>query len=374
MPSFAWLGPLREPVRRYALSFLKQLLATPEGRRSLVVALEGQPGRAVRLPPGPQPWADPVYPDLGRAPVSHSRKATPVFITARFRSGSTLLWNIFRQVKTCTSYYEPLNERRWFDPATRGDRTDPTHSGVSDYWREYEGLTHLSRHYDERWIDHQLYMGEDFHAPALRAYVDALIEAAPGAAVLQFNRVDFRVAWLRKQFPEARLIHLYRHPRDQWCSSLVRPRDVPRDVGVTQFRAFDHFYLLPWAEDLSYTFPLLNPAEAEHPYDLFYLIWKLSYAFGRAYADLSVGFEQLAAEPRTEIPRLMSVARIRDYDLESVVKVVVPQATGKWRAYADEDWFVTREARCEALLAAYFRRAQTPEPVVPVSGAEIRSA
>ena len=39
--------------------------------------------------------------------------------------------------------------------------------------------------------------------------------------MLQFNRADLRVAWLRQQFPQAKLIHLYRHPRDQWLSVFV---------------------------------------------------------------------------------------------------------------------------------------------------------
>lgn len=78
------------------------------------------------------------YPWLGRS----NRRAAgppPVFVTARFRTGSTLLWNIFRHVDDCTAYYEPLNERRWFDHSLRREWVDPTHTGVEDYWREYDG-------------------------------------------------------------------------------------------------------------------------------------------------------------------------------------------------------------------------------------------
>ena len=81
-----------------------------------------------------------------------SDRSDLVIITGRFRSGSTLLWNLFRQAGGFTAYYEPLNERRWFDPTARGDRTDSTHRNVSDYWREYDGLEALSRFYREDWI------------------------------------------------------------------------------------------------------------------------------------------------------------------------------------------------------------------------------
>jgi hypothetical protein len=326
----------------------------------LFVALHGQTGQAITPSELQAHAADHVYPDLGQSSSGQTASHAPVFITARFRTGSTLLWNFFRHVEGCTSYYEPLNERRWFDASTRGDRIDRTHVGVEDYWREYAGLSRLSQYYDERWIDHQLYMDADFHAPALRAYIQTLIEAAPGRAVLQFNRVDFRLPWLRKQFPEATLIHLFRHPRDQWCSSLVDPTRVPRNVSVRDFGPLDEFYLINWARDLSYVFPMLNPDEAEHPYDLFYLIWKLSYAFGRAYADMSVGFEQLSENPRSEVPRLMAAAGVERYDLERLNKLVTPQPSGKWRQWADQQWFADREARCEEVLDAYFRQVELP--------------
>jgi hypothetical protein len=70
--------------------------------------------------------AEPVpYPDLARFEAADAPAGpAPIFVTGRFRSGSTLLWNIFRHIDGCTSYYEPLNERRWFDPGRRGDRID----------------------------------------------------------------------------------------------------------------------------------------------------------------------------------------------------------------------------------------------------------
>ena len=82
-------------------------------------------------------------PTSGRgAELSPSHRSDVVIVTGRFRSGSTLLWNLFRQAGGFTAYYEPLNERRWFDPTARGDRTDSTHRNVSDYWREYDGSRH----------------------------------------------------------------------------------------------------------------------------------------------------------------------------------------------------------------------------------------
>ena len=95
--------------------------------------------------------------------ISHRDDA--IFITARFRSGSTLLWNLFRHVDGMTAYYEPFNERRWFDPSSRGDRIDTTHRHVDDYWREYEGLDELGQFYRLEWINKDLLMDAEMWDP-----------------------------------------------------------------------------------------------------------------------------------------------------------------------------------------------------------------
>ena len=107
------------------------MLATDDGRRLLADSLNGVEQTK------PHTFAlslvdERVYPDLNMPAASETTVQAPVFLTGRFRSGSTLLWNLFRNVPDCTSFYEPLNERRWFDPSTRGQRVDRTHLGVEE--------------------------------------------------------------------------------------------------------------------------------------------------------------------------------------------------------------------------------------------------
>lgn len=135
----AWLGPLREGLRRQFFTLLGAALDTDDGRQLLAQVQGYAVPASVRELRGGDGSVHRRYPDLGRACPPGDPRPAPVFITARFRSGSTLLWNLFRHVPGCTAYYEPLNERRWFDPASRGDRVDKTHVGVEDYWREYKG-------------------------------------------------------------------------------------------------------------------------------------------------------------------------------------------------------------------------------------------
>jgi hypothetical protein len=171
--------------------------------------------------------------------------------------------------------------------------------------------------------------------------------------VLQCNRIDFRLPWLRQAFPGATFIHLYRHPRDQWCSTLVDPSRVPRDVTMAEFQPFDHFYLRRWAIDLQRHFPFLADNHVS-PYRIHYYIWRLSYIYGTTYSDGSIAFEDLVATPEAVIGRLAAMARV-DVDASKLASLVSTASIGRWREFADADWFCEHEAACEAVLAEFFR-------------------
>jgi hypothetical protein len=296
------------------------------------------------------------YPELGvprRAPRASDRSDV-IIVTGRFRSGSTLIWNLFRQAGGFTAYYEPLNERRWFDPIARGEQTDATHRKVSDYWREYDGLEVLGRYYDEDWIRRDLLMDANSWAPDLKQYVDILIDRAPDRPALQFNRIDFRLPWFRRHYPRAAYIHIFRQPRDQWCSTLMEDvARVPRGATMEDFRPYDKFYLSNWAEDLKYHFPFLDGRRIDHPYQLYYFIWNLSYLFARKYCDHSVQFESLVRRPDEEIPGLFRAVGVESVDLESLKKVLVAPSLGRWREYADEGWFQAHEVVCDEVIADF---------------------
>lgn len=359
------LGPLRAAVRRRYFDLVRRTALSNDGRGIAAGAL----GEAWLRPPR---FSDAVlarrpYPELGGAAPGPARPA-PVFITARFRTGSTLLWNIFRHVDACTAYYEPLNERRWFRPSLRREWVDPTHQGVEDYWREYDGLSELEALYREEWTRRRLYMDGASSDLDLQAYLDVLIARARRVPVLQFNRVDFRLPWLRAAFPRARLIHLYRNPRDQWCSALVQPASTPRDVTLDRFQPYDHFFLCPWAEDLKYHFPFLDPARRDVAYRAFYYLWKLSYYFGTTYAHHSLAFEALVEHPSQELAKLMAAARIADYDEHKLLPLIGQSRSGQWRRWADAAWFERHEAACEETLAAFWA-TRRPDPALALEQA-----
>ena len=349
---------IRKRVRAAFFSFLHRVAATDDAE-AIFSRLLRQPIGGVALAEFDSaelsltPYAD-VSPGGRTQPgLLGLSERRPVFVTGRFRSGSTLMWNLFRHVPNVTSYYEPFNERRWFDVAGRGSDVDQTHLGVSDYWAEYDHLADLGQYFDEDWKFRHLYMPASAYDVRMQRYIETMIERAPGRPVLQFNEVDFRLGWLRAWFPGVPIIHIFRHPRDQWCSTLQKEARTAARCRVRDFEAYDGFYLLRWARDLRHTFPFLSMNGDAFAYELYYQIWKISYLFGQRYAELSLRFEDLIADPRANILRILATAGMADVDVEPLVPLVSPVRTGKWRECADAEWFGEIEARVDATIARY---------------------
>jgi hypothetical protein len=281
---------------------------------------------------------------MGRA---ERRSPSPIFITARFRSGSTFLWQLFRNIDGITCYYEPLNERRWF--LEEGAlKVDSTHLGVKDYRREYQGMQDLEGIFDLNWPFRYLYMDATHHDPRLKDYIDALIGRAMGRPVLQFNRVDFRLQWLKANYPEAKIVHLYRDPREQWMSIIGKAGVIKLDASYKagQLSGDNDFYTLEWARDLRHVFPFLEPA-GRHPYEIHYLLWRLSYMFGKSLSDISIGYEELVTDFDTVMTHLLKELDIRDVNLVELAALNQGKLKNRWQEYATDDWFAEIESRCE---------------------------
>lgn len=250
---------------------------------------------------------------------------SPLFISARFRSGSTLLWQCFQRLEGFTAYYEPFNDRKWFDPKCRGNKVDTSHRGVDDYASNYDNLEHLSQSFRDHWGVRHLSLGAQANQPQMLGYIQGLIKGAADRSVLQFNRIDFRLPFLRAAFPEAVFLHLSRNPRDTWSSTL---RGVANDCDwtINSFGPYSKFYLLNWYHDLSMSYPQMwrNPSTT-HPYEIHYLIHRLSELFAYRDCDVFLHYENLEANLVAEIKRLLTSIGADTVDLSPIENLLSPR-------------------------------------------------
>lgn len=277
-----------------------------------------------------------------------------IFVTGRFRCGSTALWSAFRNLEQVTAFYEPFNERKFFDKQKRGSGVDRSHLGVNDYSAEYDSIHGLENLYSEDWTRRDLYMDENYWNPAMARFIEIMVEGATGRPVLQFNRIDFRLPWIRHTFPNAKIIHLTRDPRDQWCSTLQQPDKYPSHLPAASVPT--NFYLLSWANDLKRVMPFLHYTSETHPYQLFYYLWKASCLFGKRYAHTSISYETLAADTDTVLNHIIDSTNLGESSStrESMKSALSFNKSSKWQDYADAQWFEEHESICEYNLSRYF--------------------
>jgi hypothetical protein len=222
-----------------------------------------------------------------------------VFVTGDFCSGSTLLFTLFRKTGQYCCLYEPLHEklREYLVYGPRAERQDHHFFMEDDYYDEFRGFRDASALFDPAWGAGDLVLAPDAPADALYRYLSYLVGTAfarTPRVLLKENRMPFRLAWFKANFPHARIVHIYRKQEDQWRSIVRRAQGSLGREDVGQDRVdFAGFNIARWCDALAPHFPELAATESKSGEERFAKLWARSYEFNRASADVSVGYHEL---------------------------------------------------------------------------------
>lgn len=273
-------------------------------------------------------------------------KTNVLFITARFRTGSTLLWNFFNQIPEVTAYWEPLHEQL---PTyiLKNIQPQKRHYHVKSYYGAYPPLSELSKWHRTAFGVNRLYLEANDDFQELYDYIRFLIQTSTNPhTVFQFNRIDFRLPWIKHHFPEVPILHLYRSSREQWLSMI---RDDPSYQG--DHLDIDPYRLTTWAVDLCLKFPFLASPFIRHPYQRHYYLWKLSYLAGNRLSDLSISYESILQSPRDCLTEILGMCRLAEERwIDLCKKIIVPNSLDRWQTYHDTQWFQALEDECDLVL------------------------
>ena len=210
-----------------------------------------------------------------------------IIISGRFRCGTSMLWNIFDKLPNYCAWYEPLHPNLLSHMAHIKPKED--HLGIEDYWTNYRDLPKLKSYYSPEFGQSRLLLEKHESWPELLDYFNFLIENSKDkTTVLQFNRMDLRLSWIKNNFPHATIIHIQRQPHPLWVSSRKHLAQESDKINESHTDAYD---LMQWTADLSPLFPVLQAQLNRHSYFRHYFIYKLSKQMAKQHADIHLQLE-----------------------------------------------------------------------------------
>ena len=151
-----------------------------------------------------------------------------------FRSGTTALFEAFRQDTGLRCYYELLHPEllQRLDSLTGRDKTGKRPSPKAGLFREFLDVEKgIREDFKPSFAFDLCQLDEHSGAADLERYLRILV-ASSGSVLLQFNRAFWLSRWLHEVFPDSFFIHIIRDPRAVVWSFVRRRFGVMLDLPV----------------------------------------------------------------------------------------------------------------------------------------------
>ena len=249
----------------------------------------------------------------------------PIFLIGHFRSGTTILWHCFNKSPYFTAYYEPLHPH--LPTLVPSEKTKNSHRNVKDYWSTYrKHLEIINKRHSVDFATERLLLEEKESWLELENYLHTLINLKkPNTqVVLGLNRAGLRIKWLRKKFPNALILGIYRDPRQQYMSLRAHIPDAYR-LDPWYPDAYEHPF---WLADLIAHFPFLYEIMSVHPYYSIYLIIRLVLEQLTESADCIFDLTQdLQNQPEKFFNTLCKVTNLPQDAFYSIQKDIVQSSS-----------------------------------------------
>lgn len=241
-------------------------------------------------------------------------KTRPIFITGRFRSGTSFLWQLFNELEGFCAWYEPLHPQLL--QAIKHTVPKEEHVGVTDYWETYRNHPRFDKYYTKQFATEYMYLEAQQRDPQLKIYIKHLIElSGDDVPVLQFNRVDFRLHWLRFHFPDAIIVHIERNPIQLYESQR---KHIDQEFRH-QADYWDAYELAQWSYALHDVFPFLQSEDAsQHAFYRFYSLYQLSKTMAKVHADVSINLDVDVFQSEVFIQKLNQVIPLNRKQKQSI--------------------------------------------------------
>ena len=254
-----------------------------------------------------------------------------VFLSGDFSSGSTLLWLLFRKTGAFHTLYEPLHERLR-EYMIYPLRSYEHHFFSENYFAEYKGYKEVFNLHTDAWGCSDFYLAEDDDASDLYRYLSYIIGMSfsrQERVELQFNRVAFKLGWLRKNFPGVPIIHIYREPEKQWNSIVRRAQAYygQEDAGQDSVD-FSGMGISNWCDHLQEQYPELRAENSSSGYERYQKIYKLSLEQKNLHEDISERYEDLISNFDVECKKIFDLLGY-PADIDYLSQFVVPTAKHK---------------------------------------------
>lgn len=271
----------------------------------------------------------------------------PIFIHSLFRSGSTYLFQKFREAGgRYTAFKEPLHElhltaddRCYRDrKLTETIRRELRHPPLDrPYFQEFEPWRLQGRSlFRKEFPFDRYFLSPDDDCEPLRRYLAALLASAGARPVFAFTRSPLRAAWLDRVFQPVSLF-LWRDPRQQWRSYRVNGyfpttnllilnagaahpviAALRQRVGFTEFHDPDLFREFAHFEQ--------RPLPPDDGYLVFHVLWQLARRAALDSGQLSIHIDALAhsASYREQVEAQLRTLGVEGLDFRDCAVPVLP--------------------------------------------------